>query len=196
MLEKTYSIIKESKITFDTELSKDYVSDGTKALIKNCSVLMLPLENFRKQSPLCFNEGFRNLFFYLKENLPENSVELCIDKEKIEEIALHSAEFHLGKFLIENIKYTYDLKKTYEGFTFEGGKAFTTSTQEGSNFDTTTTVLGDKSRVINMYYSRNKYKVELDKDEGISSVLGAGEYFFEAVVTLGASLNPTYQFAS
>lgn len=103
MLEKTYSIIKESKITFDTELSKDYVSDGTKVLIKNCSVLMLPLENFRKQTPLCFNEGFRNLFFYLKENLPENSVELCIDKEKIEEIALHSAEFHLGKFLIENI---------------------------------------------------------------------------------------------
>ena len=89
-----------------------------------------------------------------------------------------------------------DLKKTYEGFTFEGGKAFTTSTQEGSSFDTTTTVLGDKSRVINMYYSRNKYKVELDKDEGISSVLGAGEYFFEAVVTLGATLNPTYQFVS
>lgn len=103
MFEKTYSIIKKSEITFDTELSKDYVSDGTKALIKNCSVLMLPLENFRKQSPLCFNEGFRNLFFYLKENLPEHSIDLCIDKEKIEEIALHSAEFHLGKFLIENI---------------------------------------------------------------------------------------------
>lgn len=81
LLEDTYSIVRDSEITFESELSKPYVSNETRAKIENCSILMLPLENFRKQAPLSYNEGFRNLYFYLRDNLPQNTIDFCIDKE-------------------------------------------------------------------------------------------------------------------
>lgn len=103
LLEDTYSIVRDSEITFESELSKPYVSNETRAKIENCSILMLPLENFRKQASLSYNEGFRNLYFYLRDNLPQNTIDFCIDKEKIEIISLHSSEFYLGKFLLDKI---------------------------------------------------------------------------------------------
>ena len=47
-----------------------------------------------------------------------------------------------------------NLKKTYTGFTYLNGKV-------GSSVVTTTTVAPDGSRVINLYYSRNKYLLDV-----------------------------------
>lgn len=53
-----------------------------------------------------------------------------------------------------------NLKNTYEGFTYQGGKGTTAaSATKPSSFDTTTTILADGTRVINLYYSRNQYTV-------------------------------------
>ena len=62
------------------------------------------------------------------------------------------------------------VKNTYTGFTYQGGKGATAaSASKPSSFDTTTTVLANAKRVINIYYSRNKYTLTLRKDTGNSS---------------------------
>lgn len=68
----------------------------------------------------------------------------------------------------------------------------------------------DGSGVLNYYYTRNKYKVTLQKDVGIESIQGDGEYPFGSTITVSATaktdylwdkwtgneeyLNPTYTF--
>ena len=89
-----------------------------------------------------------------------------------------------------------NLKKTYIGFTFEGGKGATTATAtKPSTLDTTTTVLADGTRVINLYYSRNKYALTLSKGTGISAVTGAGTYYYGQSVTIDATASTGYTWS-
>ena len=89
-----------------------------------------------------------------------------------------------------------DLKKTYTGFTYKGGKGATSaSASVPSSFDKTTTVLADGTRVINLYYTRNQYSVILDKGTGISSVSGAGTYYYGASVTVDATVSTGYTWS-
>ena len=103
MFNEEYIKSEKSTITKEESIIKYSKSIENQDKLRKCSVLMLPLENFRKQAPLCFNEGFRNLYFYLQDKLGKEQFELCIDKENIEELALHSDEFRLGIFLLEFI---------------------------------------------------------------------------------------------
>ena len=89
-----------------------------------------------------------------------------------------------------------NLKKTYTGFTFEGGKGTTSATTtKPSSFDTTTTILADGTRVINLYYSRNKYTLTLNKGTGISAVTGAGSYYYGQSVTIDATVSTGYTWS-
>ena len=89
-----------------------------------------------------------------------------------------------------------NLKKTYTGFTFEGGKGTTSATAtKPSSFDTTTTILADGTRVINLYYSRNKYTLTLNKGTGISAVSGAGSYYYGQSVTIDATVSTGYTWS-
>lgn len=89
-----------------------------------------------------------------------------------------------------------NLKKTYAGFTYEGGKGATTATAtKPSTLDTTTTVLADGTRVINLYYSRNKYTLTLNKGTGISAVTGAGTYYYGQSVTIDATVASGYTWS-
>ena len=80
------------------------------------------------------------------------------------------------------------LKKTIEGFTYS-------KAQVNGKDVTSTTVLADGSRVINLYYTRNSYNVVLNKGTGISSVSGAGAYEYGASVTINAALSKGYKWS-
>ena len=68
------------------------------------------------------------------------------------------------------------LKKTSAAYNVAGGIAFAYATQNGSQTHIeSTTVAGDGSRVINIFFERFSYDVVLTKGTGISSVNGAGE---------------------
>ena len=89
-----------------------------------------------------------------------------------------------------------DLKKTYTGFTFEGGKGATSATTtKPSTLDTSATVLADGTRVINLYYSRNKYALTLSKGTGISAVAGAGTYYYGQSVAIDATVSTGYTWS-
>lgn len=81
-----------------------------------------------------------------------------------------------------------NLAKSYTGFTYDYGQV------NGSTV-TTTTILADGSRVINLYYKRNQYTVTLTKGTGIASVSGAGTYYYNASVTINATLSTGYSWS-
>ena len=54
----------------------------------------------------------------------------------------------------------------------------------------------DDSSVINYYYTRNKYRVTINKGTGINQVSGAGEYFYGATVNIGYTLLTGYHFVN
>lgn len=103
MFDEKYIKSERTTITKEESIIKYSKSIENQEKLRKCSVLMLPMENFRKQAPLSFYEGFRNLYFYLQGKLGKEQIDLCIDKEKIEELSLHSDEFRLGIFLLEFI---------------------------------------------------------------------------------------------
>ena len=72
--------------------------------------------------------------------------------------------------------------KSYTGFT-------SPSTQK-------VTIAADGSTNVNYYYTRNQYNVALTYDEGISSVTGAGNYYYEQSVTINASVKNNYNWVS
>ncbi len=53
----------------------------------------------------------------------------------------------------------------------------------------------DGSSVLKLYYSRNKMALTLETGAGIASVTGAGEYYYQASVTIDASLATGYDWA-
>lgn len=78
------------------------------------------------------------------------------------------------------------LKKNITGFTYKEGKV-------NGVTQTTTTILPDGSRVIDLYYTRNTgYKVELTAGTGISSTTGSGTYPYGATVTIDADVRNGY----
>ena len=74
-----------------------------------------------------------------------------------------------------------------KGFTFEKAKV---DNKEVSS----TNILADGSRVIELYYSRNKYTITLKNDDGIKSVNGSGTYSFGESVTIDAIEKDDYEF--
>ena len=70
--------------------------------------------------------------------------------------------------------------KKYEGFT-------SPKTQ-------TVKIDGNGKTVIEYYYTRNRYKLELKKNKGIEEVKGSGTYYYEEEVTIKATAQEGYKF--
>ncbi len=75
-----------------------------------------------------------------------------------------------------------DLAESIPGFTYKEGKA-------GGSVVTSTTILADGSRVIDLYYTRNAYTLTLNKGTGISDVTGAGSYKYGQSVSANAAVS-------
>ena len=74
------------------------------------------------------------------------------------------------------------------------GTATNGTTKPSSGAVTTTTILANGNRVIDLYYTRNSYEVSETHGTGIASVTGAGTYLFGASVTLTPTVSDGYTF--
>ena len=70
--------------------------------------------------------------------------------------------------------------RTYEGFT--------------SPEIQTKTISADGTLIIDYYYTRNKYKVTLNKGQGVATVLGDGEYEYGQEVTINVMVKAGYDW--
>ena len=86
------------------------------------------------------------------------------------------------------------VKRSITGFTYEKVLLDNKTTPEASTV-TGTTIKGDGDRVINFYYSRNKYSVITTKGTGISSVTASSNAFYGASVSVNATVTGGYHFA-
>lgn len=90
-----------------------------------------------------------------------------------------------GEPEIETLTGTTDTVVTPETKTYIG---FTSPEKQS------VTVNGDGSTTVSYYYTRNKYILSAEGDEGISSITGTGEWFYESKQHLTASVAAGYTF--
>ena len=86
-----------------------------------------------------------------------------------------------------------DLKKTIPGFTYEAGYLTGNTTRPTSGEVTTTTVLPDGTRVINLYYRRNYLYIQYDVNTGALSDTHGSSYT-QVGTLIAASTNLNTKF--
>ena len=90
------------------------------------------------------------------------------------------------------------LARTIDGFTYDAGFETTTTThgttKPTSGAVTTTTILANGTRIIDLYYNRNSYTVTLAKGTGVATVSGAGTYDYGATVNIDATMSNGYDW--
>jgi len=78
------------------------------------------------------------------------------------------------------------IAKPIDGFTYDHGSV-------DNETVISTTILSDGSRIIDLWYNRNRYIVNINFDSGaVSSVSGSGSYYYEESVTVSAEINNGY----
>ena len=92
--------ISDSSDNFQTWINKTFIPENLRNSLVKASVLILPEESFRNETYPLFPVTTDQLFQYLRINLPENSVDLCIDDSNYRELALHSDYKRIGKFIV------------------------------------------------------------------------------------------------
>lgn len=89
-----------------------------------------------------------------------------------------------------------NLAKSYDGFTFKGGKTLQTIGKTVkvpvTGFSSGITIAAGKN--IALFYDRNRYAVSLDKKEGVESVTGEGSYLYGETVKVDAKVVTKYRF--
>ena len=78
-----------------------------------------------------------------------------------------------------------DLHTPINGFIYKEGKV-------NDILSETTNILPDGSRVIDLFYTRNNYSINITYDEGILNVYGKGTYPFDSEVTITAIIKEGY----
>lgn len=101
--EPDYLTVENSQISFQKIFTKDFLAADRSLSLRNANVILLPLENYREEIPLCFHHGTRSLYLYFKQNHPEIALDLCVNSNDFKELSLHSDEFRLGAFILESI---------------------------------------------------------------------------------------------
>ena len=87
-----------------------------------------------------------------------------------------------------------NLKKTISGFTYVDGYITGNTTKPSSGAVTTTTILADGSRVINLYYRRNYLYVQYHVNGGSLASTHGAEYGQSGSLITGVSNNPSTNF--
>ena len=112
-----------SPITFDSEINKPYISDETKAKLRNAKILIIPQDDYPvKGDRKVFPSGTIDLFKFISENLEDkNDINICIEDQEYQELGLHADLYIIAKFILLNIyvplviglisTYLYDLIK-------------------------------------------------------------------------------------
>lgn len=97
--------ITDSNESFETWLSKDFVTNELKQLVSNASILIVPFENLRDTpNPLLFPIGTEEILRFFKEKLPEGQlIDICITDEDYQEFAFYSDYKRLGNFVVKAV---------------------------------------------------------------------------------------------
>jgi hypothetical protein len=82
---------------------KPWVADELRDAIGSADVLVLPWEDFRQDKPALFPEGAADFVRGVRADLTSVKLELAIDKDKYEEIALYANEWRLPTLLCTSI---------------------------------------------------------------------------------------------
>jgi len=97
--------ITDSHESFETWLSKDFVTDELKQLVSSASILIVPFENLRDTpNPLLFPVGTEEILRFFKEKLPKDQlIDICITDEDYQEFAFYSDYKRLGNFVVKAV---------------------------------------------------------------------------------------------
>jgi hypothetical protein len=76
---------------------KKYLSEITKHLMADAEVLIVPEEGFREYPIPVFPQNTLEIFDFLKESI---KVEVAIDDEQFQEVALNSRVHKIGKYVV------------------------------------------------------------------------------------------------
>ena len=97
-------IIENSIETFESWITKDFLSDKTKKSLQRASILFVPSIGFREENVPTFPVLTEEIYNYFQENLPAEIIaEICIDDENYFEIALHSDYKRIGNFVVKAV---------------------------------------------------------------------------------------------
>ncbi len=106
-----------------------------------------------------------------------------------------TAEYKVKHYIMNVDGVEYTLKETEE-FTGNVREEVTPNIKEYTGFTSPETetkrVSEDGTTIIEYYYTRNKYNVNLTKDIGVESLIGNGEYYYESDVIIDANLKEGY----
>ena len=123
--------------------------------------------------------GTRNVMMVAKAN-PIKQIKYTVKHYRMNIDGTTYAEPEEETKIVESNTEVMPEVKQYEGFTSPAVK--------------TVTVSSDGSTVVEYYYTRNKYKLELKANEGIAEVKGSGEYYYETEVEISAKVKEGYIF--
>jgi len=94
-------IITDSSETFDTWLSKEFITEDLKESLSKASILMVPFEELRENTGPLFPMGTEEILRYFKANAPEECViDICISDEDYQEFAFYNDYKRLGNFIL------------------------------------------------------------------------------------------------
>lgn len=85
-----------------------------------------------------------------------------------------------------------DHAKSFTGFSYASCKLDGSSTDTTS---TTTTIKGDGSRVLNLYYTRNKYTITVSKGTGINTVTNSITQYYQSNASVTATISTGYHWS-
>jgi len=102
---KDQFVVEKSDVSFNTWLTKPYISDNLRQQLSQSNILLLPLENFREGTGIIFPIGTDEIFDYLRENSPDDvCVDILVEDSDYKEIALFSGLLIvLGGFIVTSI---------------------------------------------------------------------------------------------
>lgn len=97
--------ITETSESFESWLSKDFVTEDLRDTLSKASILIIPFEKLRDTpNPLLFPVGTEDILRYFKEKLSqEHVIDICITDADYQEFVFNSDYKRLGNFLVKSV---------------------------------------------------------------------------------------------
>jgi hypothetical protein len=92
--------ITDSKDSFENWIARDFIPENMKASLSTASILILPFEDLRPNTPPVFPIGTEDIFRFFKENLKGATIDICISDSDYQEFAFYSDYKRLGNFMV------------------------------------------------------------------------------------------------
>ena len=125
---------------------------------------------------------------YAQWELAKVNYQVIHHVKKLDNISYEIYETETKNDLPNSTVYLTNLSKSITGFTYDYGTVDNITV-------TSTTILENGTRKIDLWYNRNIYRVLINYDHtGILNVTGAGSYYYEQPVTVSAAVKNGYSW--